>query len=225
MKRILFLALLALTLCGNANAQKVSILGDSYSTFAGHVAPNWNAVWYKGNAADPNYERNDVHEVEQTWWSLLIKMKGLSLEKNNSFSGSTVCYSGYRKETYTDRAFITRMADLGNPDVILILGGTNDSWAGAPIGKYQYKKWKRSDLFYFRPAFCYMIHYLKENYPNARILNICNSELSQEVTESQAAICKHYKVDHILLKDIEKQGGHPSRKGMLSIAEQVAAVL
>ncbi|MBQ0049651.1 MAG: hypothetical protein KBT12_05390 [Bacteroidales bacterium] len=208
-----------------AGAQKVSILGDSYSTFAGHVAPAWNAVWYKGVESDPNYARNDVHEVGQTWWSLLIAQKGYTLERNNSFSGSTVSYSGYRKETYTDRSFVTRMCDLGNPDIIFVLSGTNDSWANAPIGKYQYKKWKRADLFNFRPAFCYMMDYLTTNYPHARIVNICNSELSPEVTESQAVICKHYKVTHVLLKDIEKQAGHPSQKGMKAIAEQVAAAL
>jgi hypothetical protein len=38
-------------------------------------------------------------------------------------------------------------------------------------------------------------------------------------------ICDHYHVPYIQLKDIEKQWGHPSQKGMRDIAVQVAAAL
>ena len=49
----------------------------------------------------------------------------------NSYSGSTICNTGYRDEDYSDRSFINRTTLLGNPDIILICGGTNDSWANA----------------------------------------------------------------------------------------------
>ena len=223
MKKYLISALLIIanTLC--VNAQKVSILGDSYSTFGGHVVPEWNICWYNGK--DKKKRENDVQTVEQTWWNILIKEKGYTLEKNNSFSGSTVCYTGYGKNDYSDRAFITRMCNLGNPDIIFIFGGTNDSWANAPIGYYEYNNWTRKQLYSFRPAFCYMISYIKKNYPNARIVNICNSELSREVTETEAKVCDYYGVTNVQLKDIDKQSGHPSIKGMKAIAEQVKAAL
>lgn len=204
---------------------KVSILGDSYSTFGGHVTPDWNFSWYDGNDGGDRAQHNDVKTVDQTWWSLLIKEQGYRLEKNNSFSGSTVCYTGYGKNDYSDRAFITRMCNLGNPDIILIFGGTNDSWAKSPVGSYQHEGWTRRDLYAFRPAFCYMIHYLKQNYPNARIVNICNSELSAEVTETEQTVCTYYGVTNVLLHDIEKQYGHPSIAGMRAICDQVKAVL
>jgi lysophospholipase L1-like esterase len=38
-------------------------------------------------------------------------------------------------------------------------------------------------------------------------------------------VCDHYNVKYIELKDIEKQWGHPSQKGMQAIAEQVAAAI
>lgn len=208
-----------------AMAQKVSILGDSYSTFTGHVTPAWNFVWYTGDTNDANYKRNDVHEASQTWWSILLADMGYTLERNNSFSGSTVCYTGYGKADYSDRAFITRMCNLGEPDIILVLSGTNDSWAKAPVGNYQYKNWTRRQLYAFRPAFCYMMHYLTQQYPKARIVNICNSELSTEVTETQATVCRHYKVTNVQLHDIDKQAGHPSQAGMKAIAQQVKAAL
>lgn len=220
-----FLSVCLLLLAVQTSAQKVSILGDSYSTFAGRVTPEWNFVWYTGDANDRNYQRNDVHEATQTWWSILLSDMGYTLERNNSFSGSTVCYTGYGKADYADRAFITRMCNLGEPDIILVLSGTNDSWAKAPVGNYQYKNWTRRQLYAFRPAFCYMMHYLTTQYPKARIINICNSELSPEVTETQATVCRHYKVTNVQLHDVEKQAGHPSQAGMRAIAEQVKAVL
>lgn len=223
MKNYLF-SILFLVMGMTVHAQKVSILGDSYSTFGGKVTPSWNLTWYLGT--DGNSEsRNDVRTVEQTWWHLLISEMGYKLEKNNSFSGSTVCYTGYGKNDYSDRAFITRMCNLGNPDIILIFGGTNDSWAKAPVGNYQHEGWTRRDLYAFRPAFCYMLHYLKQNYPDARIVNICNSELSQEVTETEARMCEYYGVTNVQLHDVDKQAGHPSVAGMRAICDQVKAVL
>lgn len=207
-----------------ANAQKVSILGDSYSTFAGQVTPEWNYLWY-GSDYQLSEGVNDVRKLEQTWWHQVLTAFNYTLEKNNAFSGSTVCYTGYDGECYADRAFITRMPNLGNPDVILICGGTNDSWAGSPLGHYIYSDWTREQLFSFRPAFCYMLDYLVRNYPNARIVNICNSELSEEITQSQAEICAHYHVQNILLHDIDKQNGHPSIAGMKAMAEQVIVAM
>ena len=224
MKKFIITAAIVMLNIVVANAQKVSILGDSYSTYGGAVTPHWNYCWYNGG--DKKVEQsNDVKSVEQTWWNIVIKEKGYTLEKNNSFSGSTVCYTGYGKEDYSDRAFITRMCNLGNPDIIFILSGTNDSWAKSPIGYYEYSNWTRKQLYYFRPAFCYMISYIKQNYPKARIINICNSELSKEVTETQAKVCEYYGVTNVQLHDIDKQAGHPSIKGMRAIATQVEEVL
>lgn len=109
----------------------------------------------------------------------------------------------------------------GTPDIILVFGGTNDSWAGAPIGAYQYDGWTKADLYSFRPAFCYLLASLKQLYPAARIYNITNSELSEEVTDSMDEICRHYGIENIRLHDIDKQWGHPSVQGMQSIDAQV----
>ena len=68
----------------------VSILGDSYSTFENYLSCDSNAVWYWNG----KHENTDVTTVEQTWWHQLITKKGWRLDKNNSFSGSTVCFTG-----------------------------------------------------------------------------------------------------------------------------------
>lgn len=197
---------------------KVSILGDSYSTFYGYVTPASNLCWY---GVPGEKKENDVLRVEDTWWHRLAAAQGWEIERNNSYSGSTVCNTGYDKADYSDRSFVTRMDSLGSPDIILIFGGTNDSWAGVPIGRYQYAHWAKANLYSFRPAFCHLLDYVTRYYPNARVFNITNTELSPEITESMAEICRYFRVVNIRLKDIDKQWGHPSVKGMESIAYQV----
>lgn len=193
--------------------KKVSVLGDSYSTFEG-CNPEGYAPFY------PN-DRNDVTEVGQTWWDLYIKAMGYELEENNSWGGTTICNTGYGGMDSSASAFTARVDMLGNPDIIFLFGGTNDAWAGSPVGEYQYADWTDEDCKNFRPALAKLLHTLKELYPKAEIYSILNSELREEINESSRTICDHYGVQLIELYDIEKQNGHPSIKGMQSICDQL----
>lgn len=217
---LLTVMLMVITLMSCAQSRKVSILGDSYSTFGGYIYPETNLAWYNGS--DRGRAKNDVENVGETWWHQLLAIKGDSLEVNNSYSGATICCTGYGGRDFSDRSFITRAINLGNPDVILVFGGTNDSWAGAPIGEYSYSDFTKEQLYSFRPAFAYLLQLLQTLYPKARIVNITNSELSPEVTESMQTICNHYGVENVQLHDIDKQSGHPSVAGMKAIATQLA---
>lgn len=225
MKKYLLLCILwGLSMCyaiAQHNLQSISILGDSYSTFLHYVEPDTNEIWYP----QATEKRNDVRSVEQTWWHILLSEYGLKLCKNNSYSGSTISTTGYRKEDYTSRSFINRMDNLGNPDVIIVLGATNDSWAGSPIGEYKYGAWNREDLKAFRPAMAYLLDYLTKRYVNVKLCFVLNSELKESINESVRTICDHYHVDLLELHDIDKQAGHPSCMGMKAIAEQVATHL
>ena len=222
MKRFHAICLFLFICCATAMAQakpSVSILGDSYSTFEGYLTPDTMDIWYFENKQDPR--RTDVKSVGETWWMQLIKKKNWKLELNNSWSGSTICYTGYGDEDYRLRSFITRVPALGSPDIILIFGGTNDSWSNAPVGEYKYADWRRADLYTFRPAMACMLHKIKERYPSADIYFISNDGLKPEITESMAQICKHYDVPMIQLENISKTAGHPNVKGMTQIAEQL----
>lgn len=222
MKRVVIF-LFGIIACMGMQAQSkrsISILGDSYSTFKGYVVPDTNAVWYPQKP-----ENNDVQDIRQLWWHQLIREHGYRLCQNNSFSGATICNTGYDKEDYSDRSFCTRLWYLGDPDIILMFGGTNDSWAHSPIGDYQYGDWENSDLYKFRPAIAYLLANLQNRYPGTEIYVIINTELGDDVTSSMKTVCDHYNVKYIELKDIEKQWGHPSQKGMKAIADQVAAAL
>ena len=222
-----------ISLCANAqnDSLRISILGDSYSTFYGCVVPDTNAIWYFPDGHKSAQKGNDVRKVEQTWWHQVVKRLGAKLERNNAYSGATICYTGYRPAEgkphadYSDRAFITRSNWLGNPDVILVCGATNDSWCGAPIGDYVFGNWTNKQLYSFRPAMAKLLYDLKGNYPMARIVFILNSELKDEINESVHTICKHYNVPCLDLHNIDKQWGHPSVAGMKSFADQVVEFL
>lgn len=162
-----------------------------------------------------------MDNVTQTWWWQVINQAGCLIEKNDSYSGATVSYHGYDNQDYSARSFITRLPRLGSPDVIFIFGGTNDDWAGAELGEYQYDHFTQADFYTYRPALAYLLQQAKERYPNVKILFIINSELRQEIVESTKVICSHYSIPYIELKNIDKKLNHPTVKGMKAIAQQV----
>lgn len=210
------LSAIAVFMAFAADAQlKVSVLGDSYSTFDGLI-PEGNEPWYFTNT-----EGNDVKSPDQTWWRIMADANGLDIVTNDSWSGSTVSYTGYRGEDYKNRSFNTRVDRLGNPEVIFIFGGTNDDWAKAPIGEYKYGDWTEKDMYSYRPAFAKLLDSMQKKYPEALIINICNTEMGKGVRESMEEICNHYGVANVKLQDIDKQRGHPSQSGMKQIAYQV----
>ncbi len=226
MKRLAFicclvlLAVPALRAAGKAKPV-VSILGDSYSTFEGYI-PAGNASWY---ATVPWENRTDVVNVRQTWWWQLINEGGYILGVNDSYSGATISYTGYNGEDYSDRSFLTRLPHLGSPDLLLIFGGTNDSWTGGPLGEYVYDNFTRGHLYEFRPALAKLLTEAQNRYPGTRIVFIVNTELKDEITESIVEICTHLDVEYVMLRDIDKLAGHPSIKGMEQIKNQILQYL
>lgn len=216
--------LLICTLSAQAQAKpSVTIFGDSYSTFEGYLTPDTMETWYFDRHDDPR--RTDVSSVRQTWWWQVIQRMSWKLEVNNSWSGATICNTGYDDADYTHRSFVTRLNSLGSPDIILLLGATNDSWCGAPIGEYKYADWRRADLYTFRPALAYLLSHLQDRYPTARLYYILNSDLKESINTSVAQICQHYGVPLIRLRGIDKTSGHPNIRGMQQIADQVVAAL
>ena len=88
-KSLYLLFVVFLTFSSGVFAQKkVSILGDSYSTFYSYVIPSSNLCWY---GVPGEKKENDVTKVEETWWFRLVNDHGFQLERNNSYSGSTIC--------------------------------------------------------------------------------------------------------------------------------------
>lgn len=230
MTKLRFLQLAIALMCGLFTGQAiaaqphraakpvVSILGDSYSTFEGYI-PLGNAVWYDTR---PNPKKTDVSDVKHTWWWQFISRGGYILGVNDSYSGATVSYTGYNGADYSDRSFITRLPRLGSPDILLIFGATNDSWAGVKVGEYSYAEpLSGPQLYEFRPAMARLLSEAVNRYPGTEIYFIINSELRDDITQSIRQVCDHYSVRYIQLHDVDKISGHPSRAGMTAIADQL----
>ena len=220
---LLGLSIVALTFgCKAGDPTRVSILGDSYSTFEGCVSPKTNISWY---LKVPKNNRTNVTKPSQTWWGILCQDKDFVMEKNNSYSGSTICTTGYSNNDYSDRAFISRIHDLGNPDVILVFGGTNDAWADSPMGEFKWGNWTERDLKSFRPAMAYMLDNMKTLYPDSKIIFLLNDGLKDVVNSSVKTVCERYDVPVVELKGIDKTNDHPNIRGMQQIAEQLKPVM
>ena len=215
------MVMLTLVLSASAQKRAVSILGDSYSTFKDFVVPDTNYVWYPRDSV----KHNDVMDVRQTWWHQFISQGNFRLCQNNSFSGATICNTGYKGEDYSDRSYVIRSRYLGSPEIIIVFGGTNDTWAKSPVGDYKYAGWTPQDLYQFRPAMACLLSSLQDRYPGAEVYVVINDILSKDITESMQVISDHYGVRWILLHDIDKQWGHPSQLGMTQIARQLSEII
>lgn len=197
--------------------QTFSVLSDSYGAITGGVTPSTNAVYY------PN---GDVTEISQMWWALFGNSYGCELLLNNSFSGSRIAndeswYAGIAN------SFIGRASNIGNPDLILILGGTNDVWNSIPLGDYIYADWTDADKSTFRGALAYLFAYLMQTYPDADIVFICNKVALRsdwgsgvDYYNSAHTICNHFNVPIVdILPDVT--GNHPTAIGMGQIRNAI----
>ncbi len=211
------------------NLGNVLILGDSYSTFEGWIPEGYHT--YYSNAGR---EETDVNSVEQTWWKLLLGQTNSKLVLNCSYSGSTICHTGYNGDDQSDgRSFICRVDELiadgffnkNKIDTVFIFGGTNDTWAGAPVGELKYNSWEKSDLYNALPAFCYLLNHITKYAVGARVVVILNGdELKKEMSKGYITACEKYGAEYIGLKDIDRNFGHPTINGMKMIKEQILEV-
>ena len=207
--------------------KNIVILGDSYSTYEGCIPEGYPTYYSKtGRIEGPSVSKMDK---EETWWLRLTKETGDVIVHNNSWSGSTICYTGYDGDCSDSSSFIYRYRQLKRDcffernqiDTIIVFGGTNDGWAGAPLGEMQYKDWTEKDLYNVLPAICYLMATLKHNLPNTRIVFIANCDIRTEIIVGMKAAGEYFNVEVIELQEVEKDCGHPTVKGMEQIATQI----
>lgn len=205
------------------------IFGDSYSTFKGFV-PDGYAVYYSENERP----QTDVTKVEQTWWHQVVSGANLNLVLNNSWSGSTIGYTGYNNtDCSKSSSFIYRLRQLiGNGffeknqiDTVFVFGGTNDSWSNAPLGEIKYNGWEEKDLFSVLPAICYFLNLLKETLPQAKIYCLMNSDIKLEIIDCMKIACEIYGITPVAFDKIDKMCGHPTIQGMKDIKDGVLNIL
>lgn len=204
--------------------KKVVIFGDSYSTFKGFV-PNGYPVYYP---------QGNVKTAKDTWWSIFTQRTDYDLVLNDSWSGSTISYTGLKNTNCSESSsFIYRYNKLKkdgffekNPiDVVFVFGGTNDNYSGALLGEMKFKDFKKQDLFQVLPAICYFACRLKTDLPNTAIVFIINTNIKHEIQDCMEKAAEYYGIKSVKLQDIDKEGEHPTKKGMKDIGEQVICSL
>lgn len=199
-----------------------SILSDSYSTYKDYLTPETNNTYYPAD---------NVDSVEKTWWGLLAKEQGMMLMQNNSYSGTYVCNSEKANETLQQNSFIRRMSNLERASVIFLFGGTNDSWNNVDLGEFKYSDWTEEELKTFRPAFAYMLDFIKKKHFGSKIVVIKNPPVSngtgftEEISDSIDEICLHYSIDTLSPSISKASNWHPNEAGMRSIYETIVDYL
>lgn len=196
-----------------------SVLGDSYSTFEGYIN-GVNRSYYPNVASG-------VVDASSCWWYIFANDYRCRLLENNSCTGSVISYDGYGVGTDDGKAesFITRMNDLGKPELLIVFGATNDSSVGVSLGNYKYDNFTESDFTTFRPSLAYLLSNLKKKHIGCDILYVINTGLSSGIVESINTICSYYGIDTLQLTNIEKADGHPTVAGMKAIAYQIRTKL
>ena len=211
-----------------AELKNVMIFGDSYSTFEGYIPEGYKTYYSTTDT------RTNVRNVEETWWYMLCEEKGYNLVRNDSWSGSTIGYTGYSgADTSGGSSFITRLERLkasgffeeNEIDTIFVFGGTNDSWANAPLGSFKLSNVSRNDLYTVLPSIPYFLEKLREVAPGAEIVVIINTNLKDEIVDALSTSAEHFDMKCVELTRFDKSSNHPTKKGMQSIKSQIEKVL
>lgn len=209
--------------------KNVMIFGDSYSTFGG-IIPKGYAAYY----SEENHPESGVDTADKTWWMQLINETDSNLIMNNSWSGSTIGYTGYNNNDCSQTSsFIYRLRLLKEQgffeeneiNTVFVFGGTNDNWCGAPLGELKFSDWEESDLYSVLPAIPHFFKSLQDTLPDADIYCLINTELKPEITEGMKTACEKLGIKAIKFEYIDKINGHPTYKGMTDIKEQILKAL
>lgn len=171
--------------------KKVSIYGDSISTFTGFI-PQGNTTYYTGNNAG-------VSDASQTWWMRTLTMLGGTLLVNNSWSGRCVsskrdAESGMTNSGGWQQTEVDKLAANGtNPDIIIIKLGINDFNHAVNEGTYDGGTAlpdPSTPPTTFREAFAIMMNRIMTTYPLAKIycciLNQCERSGSTGFPETNS---------------------------------------
>ena len=212
-----------------AKKRNIIIFGDSYSTFAGAIPEGYTPYYTGTGALVP-----DIASADESWWGLMMNETGWHLVRNDSWSGSPICYRGYDGVDVSGTcSFIYRLRKLREEgffaaheiDTVLVLGGTNDSWCGAEIGEPMREGWQEKDLYSVLPAVWHYFTDLRATFPNAEIYAICNCDINELIVENMVEAAESVGAMSVRLHDIDKLEGHPTALGMVQIKDQVLNAL
>ena len=208
------------------NGKKLSILGDSISTYQGisDDASANSTLFY-----NPYYYR-DPFPLERTYWKRLIDNLRLKLCVNNSWSGGTL--SGISNpDSGINRVNHLARDDGETPDLIIVFMGIND------LGR-------RVDVAVFSADYEKTLMTIRDKYPHAQVccVNLPDRDIvvkkQTEVFNSAILAATEAAGDNFFVADLfhsrlnndyyymnTLDGLHPSENGMEVIAEVVEETL
>ena len=206
------------TLLPVSKTKRISVIGDSISTFRGFVPSGYSCHYPTSD--------HDLTSVSQTYWYRLAHdlMSDARIERNISFSGTAVARTtdpAYASQAWYGNDFCARFiaqGGVGQPDIVLIHGGTNDYAhnvdplaPGLPIQSAEApSEAALAELFAaadaaatraeiealddttFCTAYIKLLRLLKERYPDVKIVCIIGDYLSTGIERSTLAIARHY---------------------------------
>lgn len=146
--------------------KKVSILGDSISTFTGTMPADYN-IYYP--------ESGDIPNARQTWWGQLLANTGMVLCRNASSANTDVTGNSLALDGSAPGCSIRRIVDLkgtdgSNPDVIIIYMGINDFARSRTLGSFTSPGVQtEGEVMVFTDAYELMLQKIKALYPTASI--------------------------------------------------------
>ena len=146
--------------------KKVSILGDSISTFTRTMPADYN-IYYP--------ESGDIPNAGQTWWGQLLANTGMVLCRNASSANTDVTGNSLALDGSAPGCSIRRIVDLkgtdgSNPDVIIIYMGINDFARSRTLGSFTSPGVQtEGEVMVFTDAYELMLQKIKALYPTASI--------------------------------------------------------
>ena len=146
--------------------KKVSILGDSISTFTGTMPSDYN-IYYP--------ESGDIPNDGQTWCVQLLANTGMVLCRNASSANTDVTGNSLALDGSAPGCSIRRIVDLkgtdgSNPDVIIIYMGINDFARSRTLGSFTSPGVQtEGEVMVFTDAYELMLQKIKALYPTASI--------------------------------------------------------
>ena len=146
--------------------KKVSILGDSISTFTGTMPADYN-IYYP--------ESGDIPNAGQTWWGQLLANTGMVLCRNASSANTDVTGNSLALDGSAPGCSIRRIVDLkgtdgSNPDVIIIYMGINDFARSRTLGSFTSPGVQtEGEVMVFTDAYELMLQKINALYPTASI--------------------------------------------------------
>lgn len=192
------------------------VIGDDISTFKGYVHDGFATYYPVLNVA-----WSDVDSVDKTYWKIIYNALGFSSIQNLSYSKSTLA------PTINTIPSLSRRINMviGEPSLIIIALGMNDSDRNVPIGDFNYDIETTSYTGTFSDEYIRTIRYIKERYPSSDV--ICLSFYMKDTyADAIHQISEHYGLIYADCRSVKGYTTkYPNAENMADIADFILSNL